>query len=333
VSARARVAAVALLALAAASGCDLVRGLFGEARDEKRVAIGESLRGLQAKGAGPVLSWDAVPGAASYAVIASGGKAGGRWSWIGKTTQVPYGVVSASDPAMPSLERMAAPTIVTSRQGVTYKWFVTALDRRGRLLSHSPMSTFAGTGKAKPAVAAAQRKARTKAPPTGAPPAPGAAPAPPAAKTLVTAEKIKAFIIYQREISQAGGLVAGTFGRAATGGRPGGGDPGVRALAARGQAALAKSGLTQQEATALSGILTPYFSKRVRARAARAALAGSKPGAGHTLYQQRLAEGDQARAAFAAAHGRAALAAADSHEQEYAAIMEAAVDALLKPRR
>ncbi|HEY3352228.1 MAG TPA: hypothetical protein VGQ83_03200 [Polyangia bacterium] len=341
-SGRAGVVAVTLLALAAGGGCDRLKGLVGDAPDEKRAALGESVGGLEATGAGPVLGWEAVPGAARYAVSVSDGT-GVRWAWLGTQTKVRYGAASAGDPDMPSLGRMQAPVVVAARPGATYRWFVTALDARGRLLAHSPMQSFVATEKtAPPAPGRGVASRRRAGPDVAPPPAIAAEPATPppsaAPASLLTEAKVRGFIVYQREISGAGGDAIAAFGPAAARakGGPGGMGPSAATdrLAARSEAALRKSGLTQEEVTALSGILTPYYSKRVRARDAQKALAQSKSGGVmDSMYRKRLADAEQARTDFSRTYGAASLAAVERHEAEYHVIAQAMVDSVLRPRR
>jgi len=90
--------------------------------------------GLHASGAGPTLSWSAVPGATSYGVTATTTK-GIAWAWTGSDTHAVFGSSDASS-LYPDLVPVASP-----QPGTTYTWYVMAFDA-GRLIGVSGSATF-----------------------------------------------------------------------------------------------------------------------------------------------------------------------------------------------
>jgi hypothetical protein len=83
-----------------------------------------------------------VPGAALYAVMVSGGK-GDLWLWTGTETSVLYGVadgdlLSALEPLNVGPRRQ----VKKPKRGKTYRFTLTALDSRGKLLALSGEGTF-----------------------------------------------------------------------------------------------------------------------------------------------------------------------------------------------
>jgi hypothetical protein len=161
----------------------------------------------------------------------------------------------------------------------------------------------------------------------------------PAAEVAITPEKVKAFIVYQREISGAAGDLGGMFAGVARGGKASDAlaSPSGKGLAGQAQSALSKSGLTQEEVAGLTRTLATYYTKRMFVADAKRELARPKPkgrpGILDDMYRKQLEDGEKARAEFGRRHGQAALQAADQHEQEYLEIMHAMMKGILKPRR
>jgi hypothetical protein len=91
--------------------------------------------GLHATGAGPTLSWAAVPGATSYGVMATT-SAGLAWAWNGSDTHAVFGSSDAS-----SLYPDLVP-VVSPQPGRTYTWYVMAFDAAGRLIGVSGSAMF-----------------------------------------------------------------------------------------------------------------------------------------------------------------------------------------------
>jgi len=91
--------------------------------------------GLHATGAGPTLSWSAVPGATSYGVTTTT-SAGLAWAWNGSDTHAVFGSSDASS-LYPNLVPVASPL-----PGTTYTWYVMAFDAAGRLVGVSGSATF-----------------------------------------------------------------------------------------------------------------------------------------------------------------------------------------------
>lgn len=334
-SRRLAVLVLVLATLAASGGCDRVRRLVRGARggagvvlDEKRAALGESLGGLAVDQQGPMLSWDAVPGAVEYAVQVTDGQRG-RWSWMGPATRVRYGVASASDPDLRAALKFEPKVVVRPRAGARYRWSVTALDANGRMLSFSPMAEFtAKDGVSSPPTAPKQIRV-----PVG--PAAGASP-PTTPGALLTDAKLRAFLTYKRETAGSAGdamkLFLGAAGKA-----PRGKAPDAASFNARNEAALKKSGLTQDEVAAFTALLAEYYGKRSLLAGAQTALAKSKasgrPGFADAVHRDTVKKAEQARAEFGARYGAAALAAVDKHEAEYHALTDLMMKSVLGPKQ
>jgi hypothetical protein len=193
--------------------------------------------------------------------------------------------------------------------------------------------------------AAAQEDREASKPPrparAAAPRVPGAAAAGPDAAALLTDAKVKGFIAYHREISGGAGELRGMVGSAmkdAKGdprkiGMPSG--PGTEGLAARGQTGLQKSGLTQEEVSALTQLLTPYYTTRGFGLDAEEALAkakGRRPGILDGMHREQIAKAAQARAEFGRKHGAAALAVVDRYEREFHASTQAMMKSFFKKK-
>lgn len=142
-----RVALLGLVGLALASaGC---RGLVDRLRGRDRPAGGPAasatapggrVAGLAASGFGPVLSWQPVAGAGSYAVTVGGGSS--PWLWVGAGTSVPYGTLEdGRDPMLPPQSDRPL-QVVQAVPGTKYRWFVTALDGRGDAIASSGLAEF-----------------------------------------------------------------------------------------------------------------------------------------------------------------------------------------------
>jgi hypothetical protein len=174
------------------------------------------------------------------------------------------------------------------------------------------------------------------------------------AKALLTEDKLSRFATYQKEMLSVMGDASG-MGMAAF--QKGGTDPkkfqGAMAadertakVAAAGQAALEKSGLTREEAAKLGRIVMPYYmrnyamqdgvkkAEEVRARIAEAKAHGREPSPVDTamdkMYGEQLIRIEAARNDLAAQYGEDALVLIKKHGPEFLVISEKIMGAGMK---
>jgi hypothetical protein len=185
------------------------------------------------------------------------------------------------------------------------------------------------------------------------PPAPAAAPSADEMKALLTDDKLARFATYQREMlpgvgdavgagfaayQKAGADVKKLQGEMAGDGR-------TAKVAATAEAALAKSGLGQDEVNKLSRVVTAYYARtyamqdavkkaaEVRAKLEAAKATGKTPSpvdiALDKVYSDQLGRLEAARQEFGEHYGEDALAAVKKHEPEFHAINEKMMGAAL----
>jgi hypothetical protein len=199
--------------------------------------------------------------------------------------------------------------------------------------------------------------ASAKAPPPRPPfarPARPTGPSPTEVKPLLTEDKVTRFATYQKEIST---MTTEAVGVGLSAHRKAGTDPKKlekavvaddrsATLAAASQAALKKSGLTQNEVTKLTQVLTPYYSRlyaleRMFGRSGGDETPAKKPGAiaeaMARVREKRAARAAAVRQEFSERYGEDALALVKQHEPEFFAInekmMNAAMGAMAKPQK
>jgi hypothetical protein len=166
------------------------------------------------------------------------------------------------------------------------------------------------------------------------------------AKTLLTDDKLARFVTYQKEMLSVTGDTVGVGMQAlAKGGTDQKKFQGAMAaddrsakIAATNQAALDKSGLTQDEATKLSRVATGYYAHAYAVRQAakkvddlrkkidEAKLSGKQPSvvdmAMEKAYSAQAGQLEMLHKEFAAQYGPDALALMQKHEPEFFAINE-----------
>jgi hypothetical protein len=158
-----------------------------------------------------------------------------------------------------------------------------------------------------------------EAPPAPAEAAPGEAPA---VAALLTDQKVKGYLAWQREVAAGAKGIGGMIGAAAPRVRKGEapavntGDPAMQGLGNAGERGLAKSGMPQEEITALARVLTSYYTQRMMAVDAAGSLAKAKGPVMAGIFKKQVEQGDKVRADFEKKHGKAALAVVDKHEKE-----------------
>jgi hypothetical protein len=172
-------------------------------------------------------------------------------------------------------------------------------------------------------------------------------------KNLLTEDKLSRFATYQKEMLPATGDAVGA-GVAAY--QKGGTDQkkfqGAMAnddrtarVAATAEAALKKSGLTQDEVSKLSRVVSAYYARtyalqdavkkggEVRAKIEAAKAKGKEPGpvdvAMDKAYGEQLTRIESVRNNFAARYGQDALALVKKHEPEFFTINEKMVGAAM----
>jgi hypothetical protein len=114
-------------------------------------------------------------------------------------------------------------------------------------------------------------------------------------------------------------MVTMSAGKGADGVRSALGGVTGQGLVATMQKALAESGLTQQEATTLTRVLSSHLAKRMILDGARKSLAKAS-GPLKDVFQKQVTEGEAELKAFGEKYGAAALEAVNKHE---AALLEA----------
>jgi hypothetical protein len=163
------------------------------------------------------------------------------------------------------------------------------------------------------------------------------------AKALLTEDKVTRFATYQKEIT---GVTADAVGIGLAAYQKGAADPKSfekaaarddrsAKIAAASEAALKKSGLSQNEVTTLTRVLTPYYTRVYVLGEGMAKLmgGGSGDGAGKgkpNLMAEAMAKATQGNAAqletmrkdFAKQYGAEALALVQKHEPEFMVINE-----------
>ena len=187
-----------------------------------------------------------------------------------------------------------------------------------------------------------------------------AALSPDEAKTLLTDDKLSRFATYQKEmLSVTGDSVSVGMQALAKGGTDQKKFQGAMAaddrsakIAATNQAALEKSGLTQDEATKLSRVATAYYARVYIFRDAASKVEelhkkiddaranGKQPSPVDTAmekaYSGQAAQLENLRKEFAAQYGPQALALMQKHEPEFLAINEkmmgAAMGAMMRKK-
>jgi hypothetical protein len=202
----------------------------------------------------------------------------------------------------------------------------------------------ADTPSAAPSKSDVTREPSAAAPAPAAPAAPAASPAEPAAgapnvAALLTDDKVRRYLVYQREIAGGAKGIGAMIGAAAPKVQKGE-KPDVRlddrnagGLANAGQRGLAQSGLPLEEITQLTTVLTPYYTQRMMAVDAAKSLAKAKGPIMTGIFQKQVDKGSQLRADFEKQHGKAALATVDKHEKEAIQIQELLLKNALGPRR
>lgn len=171
------------------------------------------------------------------------------------------------------------------------------------------------------------------------PPPPPAAAADP--KALMTEEKLRGYVEYQKAITGVAGEMMGALAGAAA--KAPGDEKAVekamdrKDFAKAAEDALKKGGLSQQDVGVLGSILSEYYTTRMFALDAQKSLdeakaKGKKPLAAGVL-QGQVDQGEAARKAFGEKYGADALAAADKVEPDFIASQKALLDAALKPRK
>ena len=203
-----------------------------------------------------------------------------------------------------------------------------------------------GEGDKSPAPTAPPPAARPAAPAPVPPARPAVAPPVTGDVTaLLTEEKIKGYVTYQREIA---GMAGDAFSVGMNAYAKGKGDQKkfekemakderTKKLAEVGENALKKSGLTQAEISALTPVLSKDDVTRMMAadsaKALEQAKQKGKPGILGDMHKKQVEEGEQARTAFGAKYGKAALAAADKYEKDYIETTSAMMKAVFKPKK
>jgi hypothetical protein len=218
------------------------------------------------------------------------------------------------------------------------------------------------------AVLGACKKAEPVKPATvPAPPAPKARPAAPTpspaaaavvntgdAKVLLTEDKISRYATYQKEMlpimGDAAGLGMAAYQKGGTDAKKFQGamaaDDRTAKIAAASQAALTKSGLSQDEVSKIGRIVTSYYARtyvmqdavkkadETRANIAAAKAQGKQPSLVDTamdkMYSEQLTRFEAARKEFATQYGEDALALVKKHEPEFFAINEKIMGATMK---
>jgi hypothetical protein len=166
---------------------------------------------------------------------------------------------------------------------------------------------------------------------------PGAAAAPVAAdvKALLTEDKVARFATYQKEISavtaEAVGMGMKAYQKAGADQKKMekaiAADDRTAKIAAASKAALDKSGLTQDEVTRLSQVLTPYYARAYAMEQMFKPKGTAKKPAGANdimakIHEGQMAQLETARKEFSDKYGADALAVVRKHEEEFMAINE-----------
>ena len=172
-------------------------------------------------------------------------------------------------------------------------------------------------------------------------------------KSLLTEDKITRFATYQKEVSavttEAVGIGLSAYQKVGTDQKKMekavAGDDRTAKIAAASQAALRKSGLSQDEATKLSQVLLTYYSRlyameRMFAGSGGAKATGNKPGpieeAMAKVQKDEAVNAEAVRKEFGERYGEDALALVKKHEPEFFAItekmMSAAMGAMFKKK-
>jgi len=174
-------------------------------------------------------------------------------------------------------------------------------------------------------------------PPVPPPPAPPPGPGSPEVKELLTEDKLKSFLTYQKEAMAAttDATAAGTAAlqKSGTEVKPPGDGVAKDERAAKLAAALEKSGLRQDEVAKLGRLLVPYYariagmqemmkrSEAARLRLEEAKRTGQEPNSVDKAMEKAL--GDQSkrieavRAEFASRYGEEGLALLQKHEADF----------------
>lgn len=100
---------------------------------------GDAMRGLEASGAGPTLSWTPVEGALQYQVAAVG--PAGHWVWEGSGNSVVFGTLETTTDPMFWPDRPLT-QVIKPRLGETYRWFVIAFTDQGQIAATSELTSF-----------------------------------------------------------------------------------------------------------------------------------------------------------------------------------------------
>ncbi|HEY6034921.1 MAG TPA: hypothetical protein VIV58_11695 [Kofleriaceae bacterium] len=102
----------------------------------------DTIGGLAATGAGPVLSWTRLDNATTYHVMASGPQ--GRWMWGGYSSKVLFGTLETdTDPVVrPDLPEVR---VLVPKPGETYHWAVIAFSDKGDVVATSEIQSFTYT--------------------------------------------------------------------------------------------------------------------------------------------------------------------------------------------
>lgn len=185
------------------------------------------------------------------------------------------------------------------------------------------------------------------------PPPPAAGPSLAEAKLLLTEDKLTRFLRFQTELvaanaeatklalaaQQAAGSAPKKVEQAMTA------DNRAERLAEANKAALAGSGLSQDEANRLSRILTPYYGRlfamhsglsrtvEMRARAAEAAARGASDKTMEKLQAEQAARMDAIRKDFGERYGTEGLALVQKHEADFFPIHEQMLGPALRGMR
>lgn len=185
------------------------------------------------------------------------------------------------------------------------------------------------------------------------PPPPAAGPSLADAKLLLTDDKLTRFARFQSEMlaatAEATAMAVAAQQRPAgdpkKAGQAMGNDNRAEKVAAANKAALAKSGLTQDEANKLSRIVTPYYGRlfamqsglsrtvEMRAKAAEAAGREASDKAMDKLRAEQAARMDAIRKDFGERYGEDGLALVQKHEADFFPIHEQMLGAALRGMR
>jgi hypothetical protein len=206
--------------------------------------------------------------------------------------------------------------------------------------------------------------AKPVAPPAAAPAAaapvptavaPAAAPAKAGgAGVVLTEDKITRFLTYQKEISavtaEAVAVGVGAYQKAGTDQKKFekamGQDDRIAKIAAASKAALEKSGLTQEDVTKLTQMLTPYYARVYAMQmmlggmaGGKAKAEGKKAGDGKSptgleaaldkMHEGQSAQLEKTRKDFAEQYGQPALEVAQKHEPEFMVLNEKMMNAAM----